>query len=183
MKIPGFQEKTGFSWSCYPDLNWRPHPYQLIANPRSAAFRCFGGLFVPGNRRQWCFPLHCLRPLVSYCGSTCGSGVQFAIRRTGLTRLNFIARSGVVSGQSSSKVMGMVLARSNSFNSSGVKASSFLSSLAESAAFAIINTSFKIGSQPCGNQPNDFFGSLVLVNGYSFRIHDKQNIVHPVSVL
>ena len=50
---------------------------------------------------------------------------QFATWRTGLTRLNFMARSGVVSGQSSSKVMGMVLARSNSFNSSDVKINSF----------------------------------------------------------
>ena len=65
---------SGVFWSCYPDLNWRPHPYQLIANPRSTAFRCFGGIFVPRNRRQRCFPLHCLRPLVSYCGSSCGSG-------------------------------------------------------------------------------------------------------------
>ena len=31
-------------------------------------------IFVPENRAQWCFPLHCLRPLVSYCGSSCGSG-------------------------------------------------------------------------------------------------------------
>lgn len=52
------------------------------------------------------------------------SASQFATRRTGFTRRNFTARSGVVSGQSSSKVMGMVLARSNSFNSSGVKANS-----------------------------------------------------------
>lgn len=70
---------------------------------------------------------------------------QFATRRTGLTRRNFIALSGVVSGQSSSKVIGIVLARSNSFNSSGVKANSFITSLVISAAFAIINTSFKAG--------------------------------------
>ena len=64
---------NGFQWSCYPDLNWRPHPYQLISNPRNASIRRFGGIFVPEKRRQWCFPLHCLRPLVSYCGSGCGS--------------------------------------------------------------------------------------------------------------
>ena len=69
-----FSRKQRISWSCYPELNWGPHPYQLIASPRSATFRCFWDLFVSGNRRQWCFPLHCLRPLVSYCGSTCGSG-------------------------------------------------------------------------------------------------------------
>ena len=72
-----FSRKQRILWSCCPDLNWRPHPYQLIANPQSTAFRRFGGIFVPGNRRQWCFPLHCLRPLVSYCGSTCGSGANW----------------------------------------------------------------------------------------------------------
>ena len=65
---------SGVSWSCYPDLNWRPHPYQLIARPRTASIWRFGGLFVPEKRRQSCFPLHCLRPLVSCCGSGCGSG-------------------------------------------------------------------------------------------------------------
>ncbi len=64
---------SGVSWSCYPDLNWRPHPYQLILHPRNASIRRFGGIFVPEKRRQWCFPLHCFRPLVSCCGSGCGS--------------------------------------------------------------------------------------------------------------
>ena len=64
---------SGVSWSCYPDLNWRPHPYQLIPHPRNASIWRFGGIFVSKKRRQWCFPLHCLRPLVSYCGSSCGS--------------------------------------------------------------------------------------------------------------
>ena len=68
-----FSRKQRISWSCYPDLNWRPHPYQLIAHPRNASIWCFGGVFVPENRRQWCFPLHCLHPLVSCCGSGCGS--------------------------------------------------------------------------------------------------------------
>ena len=72
-KSAAFKRKQRILLSCRADLNRRPHPYQLIANPRSTVFRCFGGLFVPGNRRQWCFLLHCLRPLVSYCGSTCGS--------------------------------------------------------------------------------------------------------------
>ena len=177
-----FRRKVWILWSCYPDLNWGPHPYQLIASPRSAAFRRFGGLFVPGSRRQSCFPLHCLRPLVSHCGSSCGSRTQFATWRTGLTRLNFIARSGVVSGQSSSNVIGMVLARSNSFNSSGVKANSFMISLIGSTAFAIINTSFKTGRQSCRNQPNNLSSCFVFVDYCSFRIYYKQNIVYPVSV-
>ena len=68
-----FIRKQRILWSCYPDLNWRPHPYQLIAHPRNASIRCFGGIFVPEKRRQWCFPLHCFHPLVSCCGSGCGS--------------------------------------------------------------------------------------------------------------
>ena len=36
---------AGF-WSCYPDLNWGPHPYQLIAAPGSTAFRCFRGILL-----------------------------------------------------------------------------------------------------------------------------------------
>ena len=68
-----FRGKQRILWGYYPHLNRRPRPYQLISNPRNTTFRCFGGLFIPGNRRQWCFPLHCLRPLVSYCGSGCGS--------------------------------------------------------------------------------------------------------------
>ena len=72
---------NGFQWSCYPDLNWRPHPYQLIADPQNASIWRFWGLFVPKNRRQRCLPLHCLRPLISYCGSSCGSGNE---RRTNI---------------------------------------------------------------------------------------------------
>ena len=108
---------------------------------------------------------------------------QFATRRTGLTRRNFIARSGVVSGQSSSNVIGMVLARSNSFNSSGVKANSFITSLVISVAFAIINTSFKTGGQPCRNQPGNLSGFSILINNHSLRIYHKQNIVYPVDIL
>ena len=45
----------------------------------------------------------------------------------GFTRRNFIARSGVVSGQSSSNVIGMERALSSALSSSAVKASSSLS--------------------------------------------------------
>ena len=69
-----FSRKQRTLWSCYPDLNWRPHPYQLIPHPRNASIWRFGGIFVPENSGQQYFPLHCLRPLVSYCGSSCGSG-------------------------------------------------------------------------------------------------------------
>ncbi|WP_419504921.1 hypothetical protein, partial [Allofournierella sp.] len=30
---PTRTKRIGFSWSCYPDLNWRPHPYQGCALP------------------------------------------------------------------------------------------------------------------------------------------------------
>ena len=108
---------------------------------------------------------------------------QFATRRTGLIRRNFIAFSGVVSGQSSSKVIGIALARSNSFNSSDVNANSFFNSLVISAAFAIINTSFKAGSQPRRNQPSNLPGSSALINNHSLSIHNKQDIVYPLSIL
>lgn len=75
------------------------------------------------------------------------SSPQSAARLVGLTRLNFIARSGVVSGQSSSKVIGIDRARSNSANSSWVKAGSFIVSCGISAAFTIIDTPFEVCGQ------------------------------------
>ena len=57
----------------HSSMNLLSHPYQLIGHPRNASIRRFGGIFVPKNGRQRCFPLHCLRPLVSCCGSSCGS--------------------------------------------------------------------------------------------------------------
>ena len=66
-------EVFGDFWSCYPDSNWGPHPYQLIGRIGFAAFRPFCTLFAPGCHpfRNSC--VHCLRPLVSPCGSACGS--------------------------------------------------------------------------------------------------------------
>ena len=79
-KSAGKQEKSSLSkrkswifWSCYPDLNWGPHPYQLIASPPNTVFYRFGGIFVPWQRGLWHFPIHCFRPLISPCGSQCGS--------------------------------------------------------------------------------------------------------------
>ncbi len=105
---------------------------------------------------------------------------QFAVCLTGLTRRNFNARSGVVSGQSLSKVIGMDLARSNSSNSSWVKASSFINSFALSAAFAIINTSFKASRQSDRDQLGNLFGLAILMSGRSFRIYHKKNITRPM---
>ncbi len=117
-----FRRKGWLSWSCWADSNRRPHPYQLIGSPGSAAVQRFRGVFVAEGHGLWLFSVHWFRSLVSPCGSACGSIAQFAICRTGLTRLNFTARSGVVSGHSSSKVKGLVEAPSKSVKSSGVKA-------------------------------------------------------------
>ena len=37
-------------WSCWADLNRRPHPYQLIGRVRSAAFGAFLLFFCPERR-------------------------------------------------------------------------------------------------------------------------------------
>ena len=34
-------------WSCYPDLNRRPHPYQLIGSPQPIAVEGFPVPFTP----------------------------------------------------------------------------------------------------------------------------------------
>ena len=65
-------EVFGDFWSCYPDLNRRPHPYQLIGRMRFSVFRAFCALSGPE-----CHPFRpsCVRyfrPLISPCGSRCG---------------------------------------------------------------------------------------------------------------
>ena len=49
-EIPQTVVVQGISWSCWADLNRRPHPYQLLKSPESTAFQCFRGLFVPEMR-------------------------------------------------------------------------------------------------------------------------------------
>ena len=73
IKSPESVGTQGFQWSCWADSNRRPHPYQLIGRIGFAAFRPFCTLFAPGCHpfRNSC--VHCLRPLVSPCGSRCGS--------------------------------------------------------------------------------------------------------------
>ena len=140
-------------------------------------------LYAPNPDTLLPCPFRCFRREISCSGSDSGSDTQFAICRTGLTRLNFIARSGVVSGQSSSKMIGILLARSNSFNSAGVNVNSLISSFVMSAAFVIINTSFETGGQPCGNQPGGFSGFFVFIDNRSLCIHYKQGIVRLVNVM
>ena len=38
---------NGFYWSCYPDLNRRPHPYQAPPELFSNYFLCFMALSAP----------------------------------------------------------------------------------------------------------------------------------------
>ena len=67
----------GDFWSCYPDSNWGPHPYQLIGRVRFAAFRAFCALFYPDRRALRHSFVHWFRCLISPCGSRCGSGLKF----------------------------------------------------------------------------------------------------------
>ncbi len=62
-----------FLQRCWADLNRRPHPYQIARAVILTVFRTFCGLFYPLAHalRRSCF--HCFRPLISPCGSRCGS--------------------------------------------------------------------------------------------------------------
>ena len=65
----------GDFWSCYPDLNWGSHPYQLTGRVRFSAFRTFCILFRLASHSLWHAYVHRFRPLVSPRGSRCGSKV------------------------------------------------------------------------------------------------------------
>ena len=95
----------------------------------------------------------------------------------GLTLLNRTARSGVVSGQSASKVIGIFRAFSSSFISSSVNASSFFISSFSSIIFTIIQPPFKIRRKPGRNQSRHFCLSAFFIQHVPFRIHNKQNII------
>ena len=73
-------EVFGDFWSCYPDLNRRPHPYQLIGRMRSPAFGPFCALSRPVTHALRHSCLHCFRPLVSPCGSACGSAKMVPLK-------------------------------------------------------------------------------------------------------
>lgn len=79
--------------------------------------------------------------------------------------------------------MGILLARSNFFNSSAVKANSSINSFVRLTPLAIIDTPFKAGCQSCGNQADNFLGFSSLVNNYPLCIYHKQNIVYSVNIL
>lgn len=73
-------EVFGDFWSCYPDLNRRPHPYQLIGRVRFFAFGRFCVFFRSTDRTIWHSCVRCLRPLVSPCGSACGSAKMVPLK-------------------------------------------------------------------------------------------------------
>ena len=74
-KRPLFKQKAGVLWSCYPDSNWGPHPYQLIGRMRFSTFQAYCALSGPECHpfRHSC--VRYFRPLVSPCGSRCGSEI------------------------------------------------------------------------------------------------------------
>jgi len=78
-KHPYTKVFRGFS-SCYPDLNRRPHPYQLIGRVRFFAFGRFCVFFRSTDRTIWHSCVRCLRPLVSPCGSACGSAKMVPLK-------------------------------------------------------------------------------------------------------
>jgi len=39
--------KNGGFWSCYPDSDRGPHPYQVIGTLQFIAMQCFLALFAP----------------------------------------------------------------------------------------------------------------------------------------
>ena len=46
-KPPKSEDLSVFSWSCYPDLNWGPHPYQAPQELFSNYFSCFIAIYAP----------------------------------------------------------------------------------------------------------------------------------------
>ena len=70
-----FRRKADILWSCWADSNWRPHPYQLIGRMRFSTFQAYCALSGPECHpfRHSC--VRYFRPLVSPCGSRCGSEI------------------------------------------------------------------------------------------------------------
>ena len=62
-KPPKSEDLSGFSWSCYPDLNWGPHPYQAPLELFSNYFSCFMAISAPNyllSVTLWAFCFHIL---------------------------------------------------------------------------------------------------------------------------
>ncbi len=99
----------------------------------------------------------------------------------GLTLLKRSALSGVVSGQSASKEIGIFLAFSSSFFSSSVNASSFFMSSLNSIIFTIIQPPFEVRCKSSGNQTSHFCDLSVFLNQISLSVNNKQNIVYLIT--
>ena len=56
-------------WSCYPDLNWGPHPDQLIGILSIIDLQDFPAIFLSKGWDPQHSYVHYFRPLVSLCGS------------------------------------------------------------------------------------------------------------------
>ena len=69
-------------WSCWADSNCRPHPYQVYPGPPSGGF---GNSFVLSAGLVGgilTYPFHCFHPLISPCGSRCGSKLRSLLLQT-----------------------------------------------------------------------------------------------------
>ena len=97
-----------------------------------------------------------------------------AVFLRGLTLLKRSALSGVVSGQSASNVIGIVLAFSSSFFSSSEKASSLFISSLSSIIFTIVQPPFKVCIEPCGNKSRDLSRFSVCFNPDSLSILESK---------
>ena len=61
-------------WSCWPDSNWRPHPYQPLWSMKTIVFRCFRAVFFRKKFLLRSSLQHCFQSQFTLRGSSCGSG-------------------------------------------------------------------------------------------------------------
>ena len=79
-KTPEIRRFQVLFWSCYPDSDRGPHPYQTTVEPSSPCCIRLCGVFLSKKDKVAACLFHCFRPLISPCGSACGSR-PFAIYR------------------------------------------------------------------------------------------------------
>lgn len=77
-KKPSKTEVFEGFWSCYPDLNWGPHPYQLIGCRQCAAIGHFPAIFA--QKDEVFGPLVSVVPTRSF--SRVGHGVGQGMKNT-----------------------------------------------------------------------------------------------------
>lgn len=80
IKKPVIIEITGFFWSCYPDSNWGPHPYQVIFGVFYNDFRLFLVVFVPNGVVSRTFEKCSLRCFHICLWWNCGQAAILRIR-------------------------------------------------------------------------------------------------------